>query len=300
MPIGDICRRHQVEFHQYADKTQIYFSFRPSKPNSKHDCTTRIENCIAENGIWMTQNLLKLNCDKTEFILFGTLQQLSKVNDIGLHIDSSIIKPTNHARNLGFIMDSLLKNGPHINKITSSCYCKLHDIAKIRPCLDTKSAQLIVQALVLSNINYCNSLLAGSSQYQLDKLQHIQNMGCRVISNIRKHDHVSPAIKHLHWLKISERITYKLCLLVYKCRNNLAPKYLLDLLPWNPSSRDLQSSQSDIYVPCFKNSQCKHSSFSSTGPRAWNSLPTVIKNAQSLHVFKALLKTHLFNITYNK
>ena len=150
-------------------------------------------------------------------------------------------------------MDSLLKNGPHINKITSSCYCKLHNIAKIRPCLDTKSAQLIVQALVLSNIDYCNSLLAGSSQNQLDKPQHIQNMGCWVISNIRIHVHVSPAMKHFHWLKIPETITYKLCLLVYKCQNNLAPNYLLDLLPVNPSNRDLWSSQSDnIYVPCFK------------------------------------------------
>ena len=181
-----------VEFHLYVDGTQIYFLFRPSKPNSKHDWTTRIKNCIAEIGIWMTPNLLKLNCDKMKFILFGTRQQLSKVNDIGLHINSSIIKPTDHARNLGFIMDSLLKNGPHINKITSFCYCKLHNTDKIRPCLDTKSAQLIVQALVLSNINYCNSLLAGSSQYQLDKLQRIQNMGCRVICNIRKHDYVSP------------------------------------------------------------------------------------------------------------
>ena len=78
----------------------------------------------------MTQNLLKLNSDKTEFILFGTRQQLSKVNDIGLHIDSDIIKPTDHARNLGFVMDSLLKNSPHINKITSSCYCKYVTLPK--------------------------------------------------------------------------------------------------------------------------------------------------------------------------
>ena len=100
-----------------------------------------------------------------------------------------------HVRNLGFIMDSLLKNGSHVNKITSSCYCKLRDIARIRPSLDNKSAQLIVQALVLSNIDYCNSLLAGSPQYQINKLQHIQNMSCQVICNIRKHDHVSSSMK---------------------------------------------------------------------------------------------------------
>ena len=88
----------------------------------------------------MTQNLLKLNSDKTEFILFGTRHQLSKVGDISIQIGSDTIKPANHVRNLGFVMDKLLKNGPHINKITSSCYCTLCNIAKIRPSLDTKSA----------------------------------------------------------------------------------------------------------------------------------------------------------------
>ena len=212
--IENICRRHQVEFHLYADDTQIYLSFRPSIPFSKHDCIARIEKCIEEIGIWMTQNLLKLNSDKMEFILFGTSQQLSKVDDISLHISSDTIKPMDHVRNLGFMMDSLLKNSSHVNKITSSCYCKLYDITRIRPSLDTKSAQLIIQALVLSNIDYCYSLLAGSPLYQLDKLQCIQNMTCWVICNIRKHDHVSSSMKNLHWLMIPERITYKLCLLI--------------------------------------------------------------------------------------
>ena len=117
-----------------------------------------------------------------------------------------------HVRNLGYIMGSLLKNSPHVNKITSSCYFMLHDIAKVRPCLDTKTAQLATQALVLSCMDYCNSLLAGTAHYQLHKLQCIQNMGCGVICNLRKYDQVSPTMRSLHWLKICERITYKLCL----------------------------------------------------------------------------------------
>ena len=163
VPIGDISRKHQVAFHLYADDTQIYLSFRPSIPSSKHECIAKIEKCIDEIGIWMTQNLLKFNSDKTEFIQMDTQQQLSKLGNISLHIGSNTIKPTDHVRNLSFIMDSVLKNSSHINKITSSSYCKLCDIARIRPSLDSKTAQLIVQALVLTNIDYCNSLLAGSS-----------------------------------------------------------------------------------------------------------------------------------------
>ena len=121
------------------------------------DAWARIEMCINEINIWMTQNLLKLNSNKTEFILFGTRQQLSKVDDISLQISNGTVKPVN-VRNLGYVMDSLLKNGPHVNKMTSSCYCKLCNITKIRPSLDTRSAQLITQALVLSCTDYCNSL----------------------------------------------------------------------------------------------------------------------------------------------
>ena len=237
-----ICRNNHVEFHLYADNTQIYLSFKPSISNSKFDCIARIEKCINEINIWMTQNLLKLNIDKTEFILFGTRHQLSKVDDISIQIGYNTVKPANHVRNLGFVMDSLLKNSPHVNKITSSCYCTLCNISKIRPSLDTKSAQLITQALVTSCLDYCNTLLAGSSKYQIDKLQCIQNMSCRVVCNINKYDHVSPAMRDFHWLKIPERIIYKLCLLVYKCHNNLAPKYLSELLPSMTSSRPLRSS----------------------------------------------------------
>ena len=125
-------------------------------------------------------------------------------------------------------------------------------------------------------------------------------MSCWVICNVRKHDHVPSAMNDLHWLKIPETVTYKLCLLVYKCQNNLAPRYLSNLLQSRPSSRLLQSFQSDnIYSTYFKNCQCQLSSLSSVGPRAWNSLLTAIKTAQSLDTFKALLKTHLFNISYN-
>ena len=79
VPMGDICRKNEIEFHLYTDDTQIYISFKPSVPNSKSDCSVRIEKCIEEINIWMAQYLLKLNSDKIEFILLGTRQQLSKV-----------------------------------------------------------------------------------------------------------------------------------------------------------------------------------------------------------------------------
>ena len=137
-PLGDLCRKNRIEFHLYTDDTQIYITFKPSVPTSKRDCITKIEKCIKEINTWMSQNLLKLNSDKTEFILFRTRHQLSKVGDISLHIYNDAVIPIDHVGNLGYIKDSLLKNDSHVNKITISCYSMLYDITKLRPCLDTK------------------------------------------------------------------------------------------------------------------------------------------------------------------
>ena len=62
--IGNICRNNHIKFHLYAYETQIYLSFKPSISNSKSDCIARIEKCINEINIWMTQNPLKLNSNK--------------------------------------------------------------------------------------------------------------------------------------------------------------------------------------------------------------------------------------------
>ena len=130
VPIGDIYRKNEIEFHLYTDDTPTYISFKPSVPNSKSDCIAGIEKCIEEINIWMTQNLLKLNSDKTEFIPLGTRQQLSKVGDISLHICGDTVIPLDHVRKSRLHHGQSVENGPHINKITSSCCCKLHELLK--------------------------------------------------------------------------------------------------------------------------------------------------------------------------
>ena len=100
-----------------------------------------------------------------------------------------------HVRNLGYIIDSVEKQSTCQQKITSCCYCMI--LPRVRPCLDTKTAQLITQTLVLSCMDYCNSLQVGTAQCQLDKLQCIQNMGCQIICTLRIYDHISPAMRSL-------------------------------------------------------------------------------------------------------
>ena len=202
-------------------------------------------------------------------------------------------------QNLGFLTDKYLKNKDHINRITSSIYNILWKIHQSRSLLDKHTTKIIVQALVLLKLHYCNSLLLGSPEYQMDKLQHIQNMACRVIFQLRKHDHIMQYLKLLHWLKIRERIAYKIAFLIHKCKNNQAPVYLQELLPSKHHERPLRSSMTEYLNSDFcKNTHAIRSSFSAAGPRIWNSLPLDTKTEKCTDTFKKKLKTHLFKISY--
>ena len=90
--------------------------------------------------------------------------------------------------------------------------------------------KMLVQALVFSKVDYCNSLLLGSSQYNIRKLQRLQNMCARIIYRARKYDHITPLLMELHWLKIEEQIEYKVAVFVYKCVTKTAPTYLQELV----------------------------------------------------------------------
>ena len=111
-------------------------------------------------------------------------------------------------------------------------------------------------------------LLLDSSEYQIDKLQHIQNMACRVIFQLRKHDHIMHHLKLLHWLKIRQRIAYKIAFLIHRCKNNPAPVYLQELLPSKQHGKPLRSSTTEYLNSDFcKNTHTLRSSFSAAGPR---------------------------------
>ena len=90
-PLGDICREHDVSFQSYADDQQMYLSFSPIQPCGKDKCLQSLGACISNIHLWMRTNLLKLNDEKTELIVLGTRQQLSKVGEVSIMIGNDTI-----------------------------------------------------------------------------------------------------------------------------------------------------------------------------------------------------------------
>ena len=146
----------------------------------------------------MNLNMLELTVDKTEFIMFGMKQQLAKINRIDINISGITLQAAEFVHNLGHLWTASWRIPIHINKIAGGLYDLIKDVISIYLHINQDTVKILVQALVLSKPNYCNSLLSGSTQYKLDKLQRVQNMDCRVVHNLRKYDYATVNMRNLH------------------------------------------------------------------------------------------------------
>jgi len=151
--------------------------------------------------------------------------------------------------------------------------------------------------MVMTRLNYCNSLLAGLPYSTLEPLQRVQNCAARLILNLRQRDHVTPALQQLHWLPIRARVQFKLCTLMYDIHNSRCPAYLSDAVrsvAATSTREGLRSAATTNYVTPRLRSKFGERAFSHAGPAAWNRLPETIRHARTQAHFKKLLKTFLF------
>ena len=93
-----------------------------------------------------------------------------------------------------------------------------------------ETAITVACAVVSARLDYCNDLLVGMSEANLDKLQRVQNELARVVTGLHRRDHITPALIEPHWIPVRARITFKVATLVYKLRETRQPSYLSELI----------------------------------------------------------------------
>jgi len=246
-PLSSLISGSSVDHHLYADDAQLFISF--SAPAFSQN-VSHLETTIDTVSVWMSANLLSLNQSKTEFLLIGLPNQLSKVSDATLHMPSNItINPSDTARNLGVIFDSSLTMSDHISSVSKSCFMSLRDLRRIRSTLDSTTAKTIATSLIHSKVDYCNSLFLNLPRSQLDRLQLILNSTARAVSKSPRFTHISPVLKSLHWLKIDQRIHYKILSITYKTLQFRKPSYLHNLLHVQSDSRTRSSTKVTLQRP---------------------------------------------------
>ena len=298
LPLGKLIDQFNIKRHGYADDTQLYTYFSLNDPQSLSQAMLNIEKCVTAVKEWMTLNKLKLNDSKTEFLLISPkyhYQKLMKL-DPCIRVGNTTIKPTKWVRNLGAIFDANMTMVAHTNMVTRSMHYHIRRIAKIRGHLDDATASRVICALVTSRLDYNNSLLAGTSKANLNRLQLAHNCAARLLTRSKKMAHMTPILQDLHWLPVPQRITYKIMVLVYKIlHENDTPIYLQELLQKYTPARSLRSKEQYKHL-CIPRSRNIYGdkAFARFAPWTWNGLPEALKLKPSCNSFKKTLKSHLF------
>lgn len=286
-------RKGVVSLIGYADDHSYYSYFKPSSTNEEAHCIRMLEDCAKIVGKWMNLNRLQLNSSKTEFIKFGSSTQLQKCIIEGIDIIDTHVNESISIKYLGVHLDNELSFCTHITEKCKTAMFQLHRIRVLRSHLSRKSLELIIHSLVLSQLDYCCTLLYGLPNSSLAKLQRVQNFAAKLIFNKNKFDSATECLKELHWLPIKYRILFRLLCMSYKCVNDQAPNYLSSYFIKKESGYSLRSK--GVYViPRTRTRAFGDRAFSVSGPREWNNLPADLQSCGSFTIFRKKLKTYLF------
>ena len=146
--------------------------------------------------------------------------------------------------------------------------------------------------MVSSRLDYCNSVLYGTSRSNVDKLQRVQNSLARIVKVRKKFDHITPVLSELHWLSIDARIRYKIAVLTFKALTTNKPTYLAELISIHRPVRELRSSSHNRLHVRIVRTVFGSCAFCHAAPAVWNGLPPALTDClTSLPSFKRRLKT---------
>ena len=299
-PLSAIIDSHSIMHHSFADDLQFQMS---APPDGISELLHSMQSCIGDVNAWATANMLKLNDSKTELMLVTSKRSKHlHILPTSVTIVNAQIPFKQSVKNLGFTLDCHLTMNAHVSNIARTCYTELRRLASIRRLLTSTATATLVSAFVLSRIDYCNSLLFGSTHDVTSHLQRIRNYAARVILRLPRSSSITTHIKSLHWLPVKVSSTYKIACLCFHCHNSTAPSYVTDMLHRKPLHTRNTRSSSCAMPLLNRPAHCKATlgdrSFSFASSSLWNSIPNDFWCAPSLSSVKSRLMTYLFRTIY--
>ena len=187
----------------------------------------------------------------------------------------------------------------HGADICKSAFYQLCRISRIRRFLTLPATKTLVHSFISSRLDYCNSVLSGLPDSDIQKLQCIQNAATHLITHSKKYDHITPVLVDLHWLPFRFQILFKVLVLTYHALEGTAPPYIQSVLNhYTPSHVFRSASKLSLSVPHSNTISNGATAFSCFAPVQFNKLPESLSKSPTLLGFKSGLKTHLFRLAY--
>ena len=285
---------HTIMHHSFANDLQLQMCTPLMKYLSYF---TLCSHVLAMSNLGQQQTCLNLMTTRQNSCL-SSLRDLSISITYLLQSLSAMLKfPSKNLKNLVFTIDCHLVINAHVSNIIRTCYYELRRFAYIRRFLTSTATATLVSVFVLSRIDYCNSLLFGSTHDVSSHLQWIQNYAAQLILRLPKLSSITTHLKSLHLLPVKVRSTYEIASLCYHCFSCTAPSYVADMLQ-KKLSHNCNTPYCSYTMPLLTSSARikatlgdRSFSFASS---VWNSIPNDVRCAPSLSSSKSRLKTYLF------
>ena len=207
----------RFSIYGFADDHQLIKTFLPVLQVQTLDGD--INKCFELITKWMDSFFLRLNATKTKILVIAPESLNNSIVLKGTFIGETCIRFVESAKNLGVILDNELTFKEHVEKLAKACLMIIRKLSKIRDFLTYEQLRTAVSALIFSRLDYCNSLFFEVSEDLLSKMQCVQNSAARLVKGKNKCFRGSTAefIRSCNWLRVRERIVFKIALLVHKC-----------------------------------------------------------------------------------
>lgn len=281
--------------HLYADDLQIYTQAPLVQLHTAIDTINKDLECISN---WSKSYGLNINPLKTQAIVIGSSRMISKIDWFCLPqviFDGNTISLSKTVKNLGVYLDSHLSWEPQLAEVSRKVFASAASLRRLRNFLPTATKTALAQSLLLPILDYADACYLDLTEEQLNKLERIQNFCIRFIFGLRKYDHVSEFRSKLNWLPIRRRRDLHVLSLLY---NILffppTPSYLKERFEFLHLSNDfsLRSSCTRQLKTPTSSTTFYQNSFTIRAARLWNALPVDIRHAQSINLFKNMVKKH--------
>jgi hypothetical protein len=248
----------------YADDTVLFFADKDCEVINRV-LTAELEKL----NIWLLENKLFLNQEKTETVLFGSNANLGKASNYQPSINGSVINQVTEYKYLGVILSGNLSWNAHIEDIVSRVGKRLGMLRRLRRNITMHAAETIYKSFIRPVMEYCDSVWVCCGKLNMDKLDKLQRRAARTVTRITRSDE---ALSCLRWENLELRRDRHVFNLVHKCIAGKSPQFLNNYFTFNRDIVSRMTRQSNkLHLPKVR-TECAKNSFYYYGCKVYNRL----------------------------
>lgn len=285
--IVQICQE-ECNIKMFADDTLIYV-----KGGGSEEIEMKLNRVLLTVEKWMNRNKLKMNAAKTKYMIITSVRKQLRRGVTLRCLDGSTIERVEKIKYLGVIIDSKLRFEDHCDYMLKKVGKKVSFLNRIGGDISCYTRCIIYKAIIAPHFEYCATLLTAMGETQLTKLQVAQNRAMRVILQCHRYTEIERMMHALQFMSVRQRLYYNTCIFIFKMVNRMLPEQLCNRIVFVGNVSDKQTRQSEDIIIQFRKTKSAQKSLFYIGIKMYNAIPPILKQCDSLAVFKRKLKEYI-------